>query len=223
MNLIKIIGAAIIIGLFLTYSLSGQKNMTYLALGDSYTIGEGVPVYDNFPYQTIKLLRQKGIHINAPEIVAKTGWTTDELITGIENSVLQKKYDIVTLLIGVNNQYRGRDVEEYKKQYRMLLDKAIQFAGGKKSSVFVVSIPDWGVTPFAEGKDRSKIAAEIDQYNTAKEQITKEAGVVFINITEGTRQAASDATLLAKDKLHPSGKEYKRWAEKIVQLYNKRN
>jgi lysophospholipase L1-like esterase len=136
MNLIKIIGAAIIIGLFLTYSLSGQKNMTYLALGDSYTIGEGVPVYDNFPYQTIKLLRQKGIHINAPEIVAKTGWTTDELITGIENSVLQKKYDIVTLLIGVNNQYRGRDVEEYKKQYRMLLDKAIQFAGGKKKQCF---------------------------------------------------------------------------------------
>jgi lysophospholipase L1-like esterase len=93
----------------------------------------------------------------------------------------------------------------------------------KKSSVFVVSIPDWGVTPFAEGKDRNKIAAEIDQYNTAKEQITKEAGVVFINITEGTRQAASDVTLLAKDKLHPSGKEYKRWAEKIVQLYYKRN
>ena len=219
MNLLKIIFAGTIAGIFLSYSLSGQKNLTYLALGDSYTIGEGVPVFDNFPYQTVKFLRQKGIKINAPEIVAKTGWTTDELIKGIENSELLKKYELVTLLIGVNNQYRGRDIEEYGIQYKKLLDIAVKFAGGKKERVFVLSIPDWGLTPFAQGKDRGKVASEIDQYNAVKEKITKEAGVVFINITAGTREASGDITLLAKDKLHPSGKEYKRWAEKIVQLF----
>ncbi|MBK8054506.1 MAG: SGNH/GDSL hydrolase family protein [Saprospiraceae bacterium] len=219
MNLLKIIIVGAIAGIFLNYSLSGQKNLTFLALGDSYTIGEGVPVFDNFPYQAVKLLRQKGIKINAPEIVAKTGWTTDELINGIENYQLLKKYDLVTLLIGVNNQYRGRNVDEYGIQYKKLLDSAVKFAGGKKERVLVLSIPDWGVTPFAEGKDRSKIATEIDRYNAVKEKITKEAGVVFISITEGTREASGDISLLAKDKLHPSGKEYKRWAEKIVQLF----
>lgn len=219
MNLLKIIIVGAIAGIFLNYSLSGQKNLTFLALGDSYTIGEGVPVFDNFPYQAVKLLRQKGIKINAPEIVAKTGWTTDELINGIENYQLLKKYDLVTLLIGVNNQYRGRNVDEYGIQYKKLLDSAVKFAGGKKERVLVLSIPDWGVTPFAEGKDRSKIATEIDRYNAVKEKITKEAGVVFISITEGTREASGDISLLAKDKLHPSEKEYKRWAEKIVQLF----
>lgn len=219
MNLLKIIIVGAIAGIFLNYSLSGQKNLTFLALGDSYTIGEGVPVFDNFPYQAVKLLRQKGIKINAPEIVAKTGWTTDELINGIENYQLLKKYDLVTLLIGVNNQYRGRNVDEYGIQYKKLLDSAVKFAGGKKERVLVLSIPDWGVTPFAEGKDRSKIATEIDRYNAVKEKINKEAGVVFISITEGTREASGDISLLAKDKLHPSGKEYKRWAEKIVQLF----
>ena len=130
-----------------------------------------------------------------------------------------KKYDLVTLLIGVNNQYRGRDIEEYGIQYKKLLDIAVKFAGGKKERVFVLSIPDWGVTLFAEGKDRGKVAYEIDQYNAVKEKITKEAGVVFINITAGIREASGDISLLAKDKLHPSGKEYKRWAEKIVQLF----
>lgn len=216
MTAFKAIVAASFFGLILSYTLSGQKNMTYLALGDSYTIGEGVPVFDNFPYQTVKLLRQKGLKIHAPEIVAKTGWTTDELIAGIENNyTLNEKYDLVTLLIGVNNQYRGRDIEEYKVQFNQLLNKAIKYAGGKKSNVIVLSIPDWGVTPFAEGKNMSKIASEIDKYNAAQEKITREAGVVFISITQGTREAKNDASLLAKDKLHPSGKEYQRWAQKI--------
>ncbi len=200
-------------------NIFAQNSKTYLALGDSYTIGESVPIYESFPYQTVRMLREKGVKINAPEIVAKTGWTTDELISGVQNSVLQKKYDLVTLLIGVNNQYRGRSVDEFCKQYLALLKKAIDFAGGNKKNVFVLSIPDWGVSPFAEGRDRNKIASEIDAFNKLKEQITRDVGVKFLNITDGTREATTDSALLARDKLHPSGKEYKRWAEKITKFY----
>lgn len=219
LKIFKIIAAAFIIGIALSYSLQAQKKMTYLALGDSYTIGEGVPIFDNFPYQTVRLLRQKGLDVNAPEIVAKTGWTTDELMAGIDQTILQKKYDLVTLLIGVNNQYRGRNIDEYAQQYKLLLKKAIQFAGGQKNNVIVISIPDWGVTPFAENRDRDKIRREIDQFNALKQEITQNLGVEFINITLGTREAAQDISFLAKDKLHPSGKEYNRWAEKILQKY----
>ena len=195
---------------------SGQCAKTFLALGDSYTIGESVPVYDNFPYQTVKLLRQKGINVTAPEIVAKTGWTTDELLEGISKSVLKPKYDIVTVLIGVNNQYRGRSLGEFGTQYEIILKKAIAFAGGNKQNIYVLSIPDWGITPFAEGRDRKKISEEIDAFNKLKEQITLREGIKYINITEGTREATLHPEFLAKDKLHPSGKDYLRWAEKIV-------
>ncbi len=201
---------------------NAQMPKSYLALGDSYTIGESVPIFESFPYQTVKIFRNNGLKIQAAEIVAKTGWTTDELLSGIENSALQKKYDFVTLLIGVNNQYRGKSIEEFASQFKILLDKAIAFAGGNKKKLVVLSIPDWGVSPFAEGKDRKKIALEIDAYNLLKQQITLEAGVRFINITEGTREAASDPSLLAKDKLHPSGKDYKRWADKVVKCFSEK-
>lgn len=202
--------------LIMQTSSTAQKTWSYLALGDSYTIGESVPAYENFPYQTVQLLRNSGMLVQAPEIVAKTGWTTDELMAGINRTNLLKQYDFVSLLIGVNNQYRGRSLDEFGKQFEELLTKAIAFAGGRKEHVFVISIPDWGVTPFAKERDRNKIAMEIDAFNSLKKKITLAKGVRIIDITEGSRAALTDETLVAKDKLHPSGKEYAKWAQQLA-------
>jgi lysophospholipase L1-like esterase len=194
-----------------------MKNRTYsyLALGDSYTIGEQVAIYESFPYQTVQLLRKAGMNIHAAEIIAKTGWTTDELDKGINDTITLKQYDIVSLLIGVNNQYRGRSAKEYEAEFNHLLQRAIQFAGGNTSRVFVLSIPDWGVTPFAERRDRIQIAKEIDEYNTINKQIAASYNITYIDITAGTREAVNDPSLLTADKLHPSGKDYARWAQKL--------
>jgi len=188
----------------------------YLALGDSYTIGESVPAPDNFPNQTVLLLKNAGYDFKPAEILAKTGWTTDELQNNINNHSFTPPYEIVTLLIGVNNQYRGRPVDSYKPEFENLLKQAIQFAGGKADHVIVLSIPDWGVTPFANGRDRTQIAKEIDEYNAANKNISENYKVNYIDITPWTREAANDLSLLAADGLHPSAKEYKRWAEKLT-------
>ena len=195
-----------------------QKNISYLALGDSYTIGEGVPLYESFPYQAVQNLRKKGLNILAPEIVAKTGWTTDELQTAINTAKFLPLYDLVTLLIGVNNQYRGKSAEVYAEDFETLLKQAIAFAGNDKGRVVVLSIPDWGATPFAEGRDRAKITAEIDAFNVINRKISSKYKVHYIDITPGTRLAAQDPTLVTKDKLHPSGKEYAKWAEKVAKI-----
>jgi len=189
----------------------------YLALGDSYTIGEQVPLYESFPYQAIQLLRKKYPDTNwqAPEIVAKTGRTTDELLHQIGQTILLPSYDLVSLLIGVNNQYRGRAVEEYEIEYKQLLQKAIAFAGGATERVVVISIPDWGTMPFAEGRDREQIAVEIDAYNLACKTITENAGVCFIDITTSQRADSCDLSFVAADGLHPSGKEYAKWAQNV--------
>lgn len=199
----------------MTQTSTAQKTLRFLALGDSYTIGESVPVYQSFPYQTVQLLRKKGMAVHAAEIIAKTGWTTDELMAGIDKTLFEKEYDIVTLLIGVNNQYRGKPADAYAIEFEKLLNKAIAFAAGKKKQVFVFSIPDWGATPFAEGRDRKKIASEIDVFNSINKKITESKGITYISITEGTREAASNPQLVAKDGLHPSGDDYARWAEKL--------
>lgn len=198
-----------------TMETVAQKTYSYLALGDSYTIGESLPLEDNFPFQTIGLLRKKGLSVNDPEIVAKTGWTTDELRDAIAKRSLKPEYDFVSLLIGVNNQYRGRDIATYQKEFEQLLQQAIQFAGGKQYHVFVLSIPDWGVTPFAADRDRTKIEKEIDLFNAANKKISEQYKVHYIEITSGTREARQDVSLVAEDKLHPSQKEYARWAEKL--------
>ena len=135
--------------------------INYLALGDSYTIGEKVLLSESFPYQTVQALRKKNIAINAPEIIAKNGWTTADLSDAIDTTILLKKYDIVSLLIGVNNQYDGKNMDDYTIEFEKLLYQAIIFAGHKNKNVFVLSIPDWGATPFAENKDRQKITKEI--------------------------------------------------------------
>jgi lysophospholipase L1-like esterase len=192
------------------------KAYSYLALGDSYTIGESILTPENFPTQTVQLLNHRGYDFTSPEIVARTGWTTDELQNNINNRTFTPPYDIVTLLIGVNNQYRGRPVDTYKPEFENLLRQAIQFAGERTDHVIVLSIPDWGTTPFASGRDREKIAREIDEYNTTNKIISEKYKVNYIDITPCTREAANDPSFVAADGLHPSAKEYKRWSEKLA-------
>lgn len=198
-----------------------MKPITYLALGDSYTIGEAVPASASFPVQTADMLRATGIDINQPDIVAVTGWTTDELTQGIANASLHPPYHLVTLLIGVNNQYRGRSLDEYRAQFTGLLKQAIHFAGNRPGAVVVLSIPDWGVTPFAADRDRQKIAAEIDAFNTANKEIAASFKTQYLDITGFTREAAADPSLVAEDGLHPSGKDYQRWAKALTPLFLK--
>jgi len=195
-----------------------MKKYTYLALGDSYTIGEQVPYAENFPNQTVQLLKKENFDVADPVIIAVTGWTTDELAASIREHNLHETFSFVTLLIGVNNQYRGRDLDNYKHEFRSLLEQAIVFANGNPHHVFVLSIPDWGVTPFAEGKDREKIAREIDAYNKANKEITDEYKSYYLYITDSTREAAKDRSLVAGDGLHPSAKEYSVWAEHLAPL-----
>ncbi len=191
--------------------------LTYLALGDSYTIGEQVPYAQNFPMQTVALLQQKNIQVAQPVIVATTGWTTDELQAAIREKAINETFSFVSLLIGVNNQYRGRSLENYQAEFTQLLTQAIHFANGHSDKVIVLSIPDWGVTPFAEGKDRALIALEIDAYNAAAQQITLLHKCHFINITDSSRANGLKEDFLAEDQLHPSGKEYTVWAERLAE------
>ncbi len=196
---------------------------SYLALGDSYTIGESVAVYESFPYQVVQQLRKEGHHFHAPEIVAKTGWTSAELAEHVLHTKLNDAYDFVTLLIGVNNQYRGLPLDEFETDFRFLLRKAIHFAGDKTARVIVLSIPDWGVTPFAAKQDGKKISAEIDQFNKICEAAAKEMKTHYINITEDTRRAKNDTDLLAGDKLHYSGKEHGIWSKKVADIIKQQN
>jgi lysophospholipase L1-like esterase len=193
-------------------------NHTILCLGDSYTIGESVLPAENFPNQTISLLRKDGYAFEDPEIVAKTGWTTDELQDAIDKHSFKDSYDFVTLLTGVNNQYRGRTVEDYRPGFESLLKQAIQFANGKADHVIVLSIPDWGVTPFARDRDTKQIATEIDNYNSVNKAIAERYKVGYIDITPASREAISDRSLIASDGLHPSAKEYAKWSESLSLL-----
>jgi len=194
---------------------------TYLALGDSYTIGEQVPMEENFPHLTVKQLRAQHFDVAEPVTIATTGWTTDELAASIREHNIRETFSFVTLLIGVNNQYRGRDVENYRTEFTSLLNQAIVFANGHARHVFVVSIPDWGVTPFAEGKDRTEIAREIDAYNAAAKEIALAHKCAFTEITDSTRKNGGHKEYLAEDGLHPSGKEYAIWAERLAPVIGK--
>lgn len=196
--------------------LNSVDTLTYLALGDSYTIGESVSEDERFPVQLSNGLTAAGIKIKIPRIIARTGWTTDELKKAIieANIPATTSYDVVTLLIGVNNQYRGRSVEAYKPEFAELLNIAIQFAGGKKERVFVVSIPDYAYTPF--GKGNSTISQKIDAFNATNQAITNSRGVTYINITPISREGLKDPSLVASDGLHPSGKQYSRWIQLLL-------
>jgi len=189
-----------------------------LALGDSYTIGESVDSALSWPAQLARALRSEGLSVGEPVIIARTGWTTDELAKGIENAGLTGTYEFVSLLIGVNDQYRGRDFEEYRLGFRDLILQAIAFTGGKPRSVLILSIPDWGVTPFAEGRDRGRIAREIDTFNRVSREESDAAGARYLDVTGISRGVPSDSSLLAEDGLHPSGVMYSRWVQAALPI-----
>ena len=187
--------------------------MRYLALGDSYTIGESVEAAQRWPVQLAAMLRQAKIELDDPIIIAKTGWTTDELEEAIVQQPPTGKFDWVSLLIGVNNQYRGYASEIYRTEFRGLLARSIEFAERRVRHVLVLSIPDWGVTPFATDRDRSKIAAEIDQFNAINRAETERSGAHYLDITPNSREAVNNRHLIAHDGLHPSGQMYFQWAQ----------
>jgi lysophospholipase L1-like esterase len=191
-----------------------------LALGDSYTIGEGVGVADRWPVLLAARLREKGIDAADPIIIARTGWTTDELNAAIDAAEPVGRVDLVTLLIGVNNQYRGRSADEYRSELRGLLQRAISFAGSRARRVIVVSIPDWGVTPFADrsGRDVGRIGAEIDAFNAAARDEAGRTGAKFVDITPSSRRAKKDPTLISGDGLHPSRAMYEEWVRQMLPL-----
>lgn len=194
-----------------------QKKLTYLALGDSYTIGESIKPSERWPAQLVEALRDSGITISDLKIIAQTGWTTTDLRNAIQESQLNAPYELVSLLIGVNDQYQNRDIKKYPQRFQWLLEKAIQLAGGKVNHVFVVSIPDYSVTPYGQKREPIMISEEIARYNTINQQISNRLGVTFINITPISEHAENNVALIADDGLHPSGKMYKLWVEQIMQ------
>lgn len=192
-----------------------QAPVQYLALGDSYTIGESVEPEGRWPLQLVAALRADGVVIDDPRIIARTGWTTDELSSAIDAAApLDDDYGLVTLLIGVNNQYRGRTLDEYAREFAVLLERAIGFAGRRADRVVVLAIPDWGVTPFAvqSGRDVSVIARELDAYNAAAAKICAQRGVAFVDIAPVSRERGAEPAMLADDGLHPSAAMYAEWA-----------
>ncbi|HTE24774.1 SGNH/GDSL hydrolase family protein [Flavitalea sp.] len=210
----------------------------YLALGDSYTVGEGVETGDSFPFQLVRTLNEtvkkadnpaeqnpglpgkqnpKKI-FEDPVIIAKTGWTTSELIGAVNDANLKTNFDIVTLLIGVNNQYRGLAPDEYGLEFGQLASVALNFAGNNPSGVFVLSIPDWSAAPFAADRDREMISFTIDRFNELNRQISLRQGFHYIDITKGSRDVLNDASLVTKDNLHPSATEYRKWSDQLVPL-----
>ncbi len=197
---------------------SGTPLVRYLALGDSYTIGEKVAPEERWPAQLASLLRARGLAVADPEIVAQTGWTTGELMAGIEKAAPKGRFDLVSLLIGVNDQYRGRDAEEYRARFDALLLRSVSFAGGDAGRVVVVSIPDWGATPFARGCDRTEIASEIDRFNAVNRERAMSAGARYVDVTgvSDLLGLPGSEALLASDGLHPSGAMYAEWARRIL-------
>jgi lysophospholipase L1-like esterase len=189
----------------------------YLALGDSYTIGESVPTEERWPNQMAQLLETDKIQIELT-IIARTGWTTSELWQGIQTERIQPPYDLVSLLIGVNNQYRGYDIREYRDQFDFLLNQSIEYANGDINRVLVLSIPDWGVTPFASGRDREQIAREINEFNSVNRELSEGAGVHYVDVAPISREVVNNQLLIAPDGLHPSGKMYAMWAEKAYPI-----
>lgn len=204
--------------LFISCKKMGLKE-SYLALGDSYTVGESISKKHTWPKQLVDSLKKRSIFLSEPRIIAKTGWTTDELKKAINDSSLDYPYDWVSLLIGVNNQYRGRDLDEFKLQFESLLFEAIAFSGNRKERVFVISIPDWGSMPFAKDRDPNKIAIEIDNFNQIIYEVCAFENIKFIDITPITRNSYSNPNWIAKDSLHPSKEQYSKWVEKIIPFF----
>ena len=191
---------------------------TFLALGDSYTIGSGVESNESWPLQLWNALIQRDVLLDEPQIIARNGWTTQDLLQGIQQADLRNDYDLVTLLIGVNEQYRGFSIDGYRRRFADLLQKAVDLSGGQSTRVVVLSIPDWGVTPFAGGRDMAIVARQIDEFNRANQQEALKAGVHYVDVTAISRLAANQPGLLAPDHLHPSAAMYALWIEKLLPI-----
>jgi lysophospholipase L1-like esterase len=198
-----------------------NNTYTWLALGDSYTIGESVIEDERFPAQTISILKNKNIFFKTPEYIATTGWTTLNLLDAMAKKNPQSAYDVVSLLIGVNDQYQHFDTSGYRIHFTQCLEKAIALAGNKPNHIFVLSIPDYSVTPFAHNSDTAQIRKELDEFNAKKKEITLSYNISYTDITPLTREAKNDSSLIANDGLHPSGKEYAKWAELLAQEIEK--
>lgn len=199
----------------MTSLVTEAQQLKYLALGDSYTIGESVEASERWPMILAERLRQHGINLSDPLIIATTGWRTDDLKNAISKTDVKPPYHMVSLLIGVNNQYQGRSAESYAPEFEDLLRMSIEFAGGERSKVFVVSIPDYGFTPFGKEK-QEQISDAIDQFNAVNRRITERYGVRYFNITPATRKGLDDPSLVAGDGLHPSGKMYQQWVDEVI-------
>jgi lysophospholipase L1-like esterase len=195
---------------------ASPNTKTFLALGDSYTIGQSVSPAERFPMQTAALLKQEGIVMADPVYIAQTGWTTINLQQAIKTQNPLPGYDLVTLLIGVNDQYQGMDTASYAIRFTELLEKSIWLGKGIKSNVFVLSIPDYSVTPFVASANKPRVKMEIEWFNKINRRITTEYGISYTDITASTREAETNAALIANDNLHPSGLEYKKWAEMLA-------
>ncbi len=197
-----------------------MTTLRYLALGDSYTIGERVPEKERWPNQMVALIESSPQFTRSEDIdvtiIARTGWTVNELWQGIQTDPPQGTYDLVTLLIGVNDQYRGYPLDGYREDFHFMLGKAIEYAGGNPQHVIVLSIPDWGFTPFAISQDTEPISLQIDKFNTVNLEETKSAGAHYVDVTTISRMGLDDFDLIAPDRLHPSGKMYALWAEKTL-------
>jgi lysophospholipase L1-like esterase len=187
----------------------------YLALGDSYTIGESVAESERWPMQLSERLRAEGRAIENPRIIAVTGWRTDQLKKAMGEAQLSNEYGLVSLLIGVNNQYQKKSVESYGPEFEDLLRAAVTLAGGQKKNVFVVSIPDYGYTPFGK-PNQAEISKAVDQFNAVNKAIAGQMGITYVNITDLTREGLSNPEYVAGDGLHPSGKMYARWVDRIL-------
>lgn len=188
----------------------------YLALGDSYTIGESVAQNQRWPVQLVKRLAERGLSIEAPQIIARTGWTSENLLAGIERKQPAGTFDLVTLMIGVNNQYQRRSLAMFRTEFQLLLQQAKKFAGDAPGRLIVLSIPNWGVTPYGRRFDAKLIADDIERFNAVCREETAAVGAHYVDITALSVDLAGDRSYTAGDGLHPSGKLYSAWVEKVI-------
>ena len=204
-------------------NIFGINASKFLALGDSYTIGASVAVNERWPVQFLNELKLYTSAIDTLQIIATSGWRVDQLKNGMNNSNLEPPYGLISLLIGVNNQFQGQNANGFRPEFIEILEKSLKLVNNRKERFFVISIPDWGASPFGSGFDRTKVSKEIDEFNSVLKEESEKRGVRYFNITDISRRALTDRTLIASDGLHPSGKMYKLWVDKMIPEISKIN
>ena len=204
-------------------NISGKNASKFLALGDSYTIGASVTVNERWPVQFLNELKLYTSAIDTLQIIATSGWRVDQLKNGMNKSNLEPPYGLISLLIGVNNQFQGQNANGFRPEFIEILEKSLKLVNNRKERFFVISIPDWGASPFGSGFDRAKVSKEIDEFNSVLKEESEKRGVRYFNITDISRRALTDRTLIASDGLHPSGKMYKLWVDKMIPEISKIN